>query len=148
MMYSCFQAGLYIIIYMRSPIRELDYPNLLSGFSFLNEPENTAKMDRNKRLPVTPLMFFSLILSLSIITARYSYDYFSTRYWLIAAIIAISLAGCCYVLIEARQFSRLFFRKSSSWFFFRASFCRSACSVWAGSSPPIISIRRKRLAAS
>lgn len=68
-------------------------------------------MDRNKRLPVTPLMFFSLILSLSIITARYSYDYFSTRYWLIAAIIAISLAGCCYVLIEARQFSRLFFRK-------------------------------------
>ena len=47
---------------MRSPIRELDYPNLLSGFSFLNEPENTAKMDRNKRLPVTPLMFFSLML--------------------------------------------------------------------------------------
>lgn len=43
MTYSCFQAGLYIIIYMRSPIRELDYPNLLSGFSFLNEPENTAK---------------------------------------------------------------------------------------------------------
>lgn len=34
MMYSCFQAGLYIIIYMRSPIRELDYPNLLSGFFF------------------------------------------------------------------------------------------------------------------
>ena len=102
-MYSCFQADLYIIIYMRSPIRELDYPNLLSGFSFLNEPENTAKMDRNKRLPVTPLMFFSLILSLSIITARYSYDYFSTRYWLIAAIIAIALAGCCYVLHENRQ---------------------------------------------
>ena len=96
---------------MRSPIRELDYPNLLSGFSFLNEPENTAKMDRNKRLPVTPLMFFSLILSLSIITARYSYDYFSTRYWLIAAIIAIALAGCCYVLHENRQLSRLFFRK-------------------------------------
>ena len=111
MTYSCFQAGLYIIIYMRSPIRELDYPNLLSGFSFLNEPENTAKMDRNKRLPVTPLMFFSLILSLSIITARYSYDYFSTRYWLIAAIIAIALAGCCYVLHENRQLSRLFFRK-------------------------------------
>ena len=124
---------------MRSPIRELDYPNLLSGFSFLNEPENTAKMDRNKRLPVTPLMFFSLILSLSIITARYSYDYFSTRYWLIAAIIAIALAGCCYVLNENRQLFRLFFR---------TSFCRSACSVWAGSSPPIISIRRKRLAAS
>lgn len=96
---------------MRSPIRELDYPNLLSGFSFLNEPENTAKMDRNKRLPVTPLMFFSLILSLSIITARYSYDYFSTRYWLIAAIIAIALAGCCYVLNENRQLFRLFFRK-------------------------------------
>ena len=56
-------------------------------------------------------MFFSLILSLSIITARYSYDYFSTRYWLIAAIIAISLAGCCYVLNENRQFFRLFFRK-------------------------------------
>lgn len=111
MIYFCFQAGLYIIIYMRSPIRELDYPNLLSGFSFLNEPENTAKMDRNKRLPVTPLMFFSLILSLSIITARYSYDYFSTRYWLIAAIIAIALAGCCYVLNENRQLFRLFFRK-------------------------------------
>lgn len=68
-------------------------------------------MDRNKRLPVTPLMFFSLILSLSIITARYSYDYFSTRYWLIAAIIAIALAGCCYVLNENRQLFRLFFRK-------------------------------------
>ncbi len=68
-------------------------------------------MDRNKRLPVTPLMFFSIILSLSIITARYGYDYFSTRYWLIAAIIAIALAGCCYVLNENRQLFRLFFRK-------------------------------------
>lgn len=68
-------------------------------------------MDRNKRLPVTPLMFFSLILSLSIITARYGYDYFSTRYWLIAAIIAIALADCCYVLVESRQLSRLFFRR-------------------------------------
>lgn len=57
-------------------------------------------MNRTKKQHFTPLMSFSLVLTASIITAKYGYDYLNTRLWLIITIIAWSVSACCYVLTK------------------------------------------------
>lgn len=68
-------------------------------------------MDGYKKFQFTPLMSFSLILTTSIITAKYGYDYFSTHLWLSCAVISWGIACCCYVLTEADHHSDLFSKK-------------------------------------
>lgn len=51
-----------------------------------------------KEHPVTPLMPISLILTLAIITAKYSYGYLNTRLWLIATILTWGMAASLYVM--------------------------------------------------
>ena len=57
-------------------------------------------MDRIKKQHFTPLMSFSLVLTASIITAKYSYDYLSMRHWLAISILPWSIAACCYMMTQ------------------------------------------------
>lgn len=51
-----------------------------------------------KEHPITPLMPISLILTLGIITAQYSYDYLNTHLWLIATFLSLGMATLFYFL--------------------------------------------------
>lgn len=57
-------------------------------------------MDRIKKQHFTPLMSFSLVLTVGIITAKYSYDYLSMRHWLALSILPWSFAACCYLMTQ------------------------------------------------
>lgn len=57
-------------------------------------------MDRIKKQHFTPLMSFSLVLTVGIITAKYSYDYLSMRQWLTFSILPWSFAACCYMMTQ------------------------------------------------
>ena len=77
-----------------------DKPDKRVGLSPTFYRAFTLSMNRTKKQHFTPLMSFSLVLTASIITARYGYDYLSTRLWLISTIIAWSVSACCYVLTK------------------------------------------------
>ena len=77
-----------------------DKPDKRVGLSPTFYRAFTLSMNRAKKQHFTPLMSFSLVLTASIITARYGYDYLSTRLWLISTIIAWSVSACCYVLTK------------------------------------------------
>lgn len=63
-------------------------------------PAKSVTMDRIKKQHFTPLMSLSLVLTVGIITAKYSYDYLSMRQWLTFSILPWSFAACCYMMTQ------------------------------------------------
>lgn len=51
-----------------------------------------------KEHPITPLLPISFILTLGIITAKYSYDYLNTHLWLIATFLTWGMASLFFIL--------------------------------------------------
>lgn len=53
-----------------------------------------------KELPLTPLMTISLTLTIGIIIAKWGYDDFNMRFWLIISIISCALGSIIFFLTE------------------------------------------------
>ena len=58
----------------------------------------SPRVKQMKEHPVTPLMPISLILTLAIITAKYSYAYLNTHLWLIATFLTWGMSTGLYVM--------------------------------------------------
>lgn len=68
------------------------------------ESAGSSIISRGKQMkehPITPLMPISLILTLAIITAQYSYDYLNTHLWLIATFLSWGM-GCLFYILGNR----------------------------------------------
>ena len=53
-----------------------------------------------KALPLTPLMTISLTLTIGIIIAKFGYDDFNMRFWLIISIISCALSSIIFFLTK------------------------------------------------
>lgn len=53
-----------------------------------------------KALPLTPLMTISLTLTIGIIIAKWGYDDFNMRFWLIISIISCALSSIIFFLTK------------------------------------------------
>lgn len=53
-----------------------------------------------KELPLPPLMTISLTLTIGIIIAKWGYDDFNMRFWLIISIISCALGSIIFFLTE------------------------------------------------
>lgn len=54
-----------------------------------------------KELPLTPLMTISLTLTIGIIIAKWGYDDFHMRFWLIISIISCALGSIIFSLLSS-----------------------------------------------
>lgn len=72
-----------------------------------------------KEYPLTPLMPISLILTMAIITAKYSHEYLNTHLWLIASILTWGMGAITFILGNRFRNTKKYFAN------YYKAFCRN-----------------------